>query len=99
MIPWYRHPRLWLGLILAIVIVAAIVLWARGSQTDRAHSPLPTPVAWGSSPLTTPIPEDAVSPPPSSWTNSGAILLWVALGLLLALGLAVVILRWYRTAA
>jgi hypothetical protein len=97
MAQWHRSPRLWLALILAAVVVAAVALWVRGVHTVSVRSPLPTPAAREASPLSTPTPGDTT--PPSSWTNSGAVLLWVAMGLLLALGIAIVILRWYRHTA
>ncbi|MEE8390758.1 MAG: hypothetical protein V3S14_08200 [Anaerolineae bacterium] len=96
---WYRHPRFWLVLALAVVLIAAAGLWLRGAQSGSDQSPLSTPVAARVSPLSTPIPENAPPSPPSSWTNGGAVLLWVALGILLALSIAFIILRWYRSAA
>ncbi|MCP4538469.1 MAG: hypothetical protein GY832_15140 [Chloroflexi bacterium] len=96
---WYRHPRFWFSLTLAVVLIVAVALWLRGTSFDGAQSPLPTPKAAAVSPLTTPSPENAAPSLPSAWSSGGAILLWVALGILLALGLAFVILRWYRGAA
>jgi hypothetical protein len=99
MTQWLRHPRLWLLLASAVVLIAAAGLWLRGARPGDGQSPLPTPAAAGGSPLSTPSPENAASSPPSSWTNGGAALLWVAIGILLALGIAFIILRWYRGAA
>ena len=98
MTQWYRHPRFWFSLTLAAVLIVAAALWLRGAWSGSDQSPLPTPVAAGVSPLVTPTPENTAPSPPSSWANGGAILLWVALGILLALGIAFVILRWYRGA-
>jgi hypothetical protein len=99
MAQWYRHPRFWFSLTLAAVLIVAAALWLRGSWPDSDQSPLPTPVAAGASPLATPTLENTTSSPPPSWASGGAILLWMALGALLALGIAFVILRWYRGAA
>lgn len=96
---WHRQPRFWLVLALAIVLIAAAGLWLRGTPSGSDQSPLPTPVAAAVSPLSTPIPENGPLSPPSSWSNGGAVLLWVALGILLALSIAFIILRWYRSAA
>jgi hypothetical protein len=96
MTQWHRHPRFWFSLALAAVLIVAAALWLRGVWFGSDQSPLPTPVAAGESPLSTPSAENAASSPPSAWSNGGAILLWVALGILLALGIAFVILRWYR---
>ncbi len=98
MTQWYRHPRFWFSLALAVVLIVVATLWLRGTWFGD-QSPLPTPVAAGVSPLATPSPGDTTSAPPSAWSNGGAILLWVALGILLALGIAFVILRWYRSDA
>ncbi len=98
MAQWYRHPRFWLVLAFLVVLVVAAALWLRGAQSDSAQSPLPTPVASAESPLPTPPPENGAPPPPASWTNGGAVLLWVALGILMALVITFVILRWYRGA-
>ncbi len=98
MTQWYRRPQLWFALALAVVIVTALALWLRGAQSGSGQSPLSTPAASTGSPLPTPTRENP-APPPSAWTNGGAVLLWVALGILLALGITFVMLRWYRGSA
>lgn len=97
MIKRRRSLGVWLLLVLmAVILIAAAALWLRGTQRDGDHSPLATPVAADASPLSTPTLENGMSPPPTSWSNGGVALLWVALGILLALIIAFVILRWYR---
>jgi hypothetical protein len=92
-----RSLGVWLLLVLAaVILIAAIVLWQRGMQPGGDHSPLATPAAAGASPLSTPAIEGGMSPPPTSWSNGGVALLWVALGILLALIITFVILRWYH---
>ena len=95
MAQWYRRPQVWLALASVVVLGAALALWLRGAQSGYDPSPLPTPAASAGSPLPTPTPDDA-APLLSAWTNGGAVLVWVALGILLALGITFVILRWYR---
>jgi len=96
---WHRHPRLWLLLALAVVFTAAAALWLCDGRSGGERSPLSTPAASEGSPLATPTPGNATSSPPSSWTTSGAVLIWIMLGILLALVIAFVILRGYRHAA
>jgi hypothetical protein len=92
---WHRL-RLWLALALAAVLVAAIALWLRGVLPEGGnHSALPTPAIAGASPLPTPPPSSVAVPPPA-WATGGAVLLWVALGIMLALGIAFVVLRRHR---
>ncbi|MCX7681521.1 MAG: hypothetical protein N2508_06110 [Anaerolineae bacterium] len=89
---WQRYPRLWIvAIVSALVLLAAAGLWLRGTSSPDSHSPLPT-LAW-SSPL---LNNATASPPPASWTNGGTALLWVALGILLAFGIAQLMLRWQR---
>ena len=92
-----RYLRVWLLLVLmAVILIAAAALWLRGAQPSGDHSPLATHTAADASPLATPTLENGTSPPPTSWSNCGVVLLWVALGILLALIIAFVILRWYH---
>ncbi|MDY7077923.1 MAG: hypothetical protein SXV54_13490 [Chloroflexota bacterium] len=91
--------RLWLALALALAFIVAVALWLCGTLPGSDRSPLPTPMISEESPLPTPTPLIVASSPPSSWTNGGAALLWVALGILLALSIAFLILRWYHHAA
>jgi len=95
MIHW-RRSSLWLAVALGVILVVAAVLWLRGVHLGGSRlSALPTPATSGESPLPTPT---SASPtmPLRSWTTGGAVLLWVALGLLLALSIAVIVLRWHR---
>ena len=78
-------PRLWLALALLVVLGAAAGLWMRGAQPDRTSpSPLPTPTP------------SSTATPPSPWVTGGAALLWVMLGIALALGIAFLIPRLHR---
>jgi len=84
---WWHRPRLWLALALAVVFIAAIAPWLRAPHVPQETSPLPTPAPPSTAAL------------PSSWTGAGAILLWVTLGIVLALGITFLLLRWYRRTA
>ena len=87
-------PRLWLALALLVVLGAAAALWLRGAQPDgTGPSALPSPPT--TSPLPTPKPPSTATPP-SPWATGGAVLLWVILGIALALGIAFLILRLHR---
>jgi hypothetical protein len=88
------RPRLWLALALALVLAAVAWLWLRGAWLGGGRSPLPT-LAPGLSPLPTPAP----STPLSHWVGGGAVLLWVTLGIMLALLIALVIVYWPRRVA
>lgn len=82
----FRRPRGLLLVLVAVLVVVAAVLVLRGNRREAAPatSPLPTPV-------------DAVETlEPPSQSTSAVVLLWVALGSLLALGVAALILRRSR---
>lgn len=82
---------LWLALALAVVLMVVTWLWLRGTWLDGAYSPLPPPL-FGESPLPTPV-SGAVLP-----SGGGFALLWVALGMVLALLVALIIVYWSRRA-
>ena len=85
----WRRLRLWLPLALVVVLIVGVALWLSGTlPPDRARSPLPTPLASEGSPVPAPLSA-------SLWRDAGIALLWVALGVLLALGV-VFILTYYR---
>ena len=87
--------RLRLILVLAVVVVAAAaMLWLRGVPGNTtASSPLPPHAVSQGSPLPTTVPLERV---PIPLVRAGATLLWVVLGGALALGIALVILRFQR---
>jgi hypothetical protein len=85
--------RLWFVIALFVILVVVAALWLRGTLQDSGSSPLPTPLAAGESPLALPIPSPPFPTPRASWTGGGAALLWVALGVVLALGIAFFSLR------
>jgi hypothetical protein len=88
--------RLWLALALIAVLLATAALWLRGMLPgSSSHSTLPTPATSGVSPLLTPTHAPALAPLPS-WATGGAVLLWVVLGIGLALGIAFIIVRRHR---
>jgi len=92
-----HRPGSWLLLALAAVLVAALVLWMGcAAPSGRARSPLPTPSEQMTSPLPTPAFTSTGVAPPLAWTMAGAVLLWVALGVLLGLGVALVVFRRHR---
>ena len=95
----WRRLRLWFALALATVLIAAAVLWLRGTLPGGgSESPLPIPLDPEMSPLPTPTPAYTVTLL-SSWTGAGAALLWAVLGVVLALGIAFAILHWHSRAA
>ena len=95
MIRWHG-PHLWLVSTLGVILVVAAALWLHGTRSGASSpSALPTPAIAEDSPLPTP----ALTPPavsPDSWVTGGAVLVWVALGIVLASGIAMVILRRHR---
>ena len=91
---WHRL-RLWLALVLVVVLIVAATLWLRGALPGGIRSALPTPALPGGSPLPTPMPASARSSAPA-WATGGGVLLWVALGIVLALGMAFITLRRHR---
>lgn len=95
----WRHLRLWFLWVLTVALVAATALWLRGALSGGGReSPLPTPLGSAMSPLLAPTPAHTAAQPPSR-TGAGAALSWALLGVALALGIAFVVLRWYRRAA
>lgn len=80
---------------LGVIVVVAAVLWLRGGRPGGDLSALPTPATSEESPLPTPT-SASLTTHLRSWTTGGAVLLWVALGILLALGIALIVLRWQR---
>ena len=93
-----RHRfRLWLALALVAVLIAAAVLWLRGTLPGgSSRSALPTPAIPGASPLPIPASPTSVRSSSPSWASGGAVLLWVVLGIGLALGIAFIIVRRHR---
>lgn len=87
------RSRPWLVLALVVALIAVLVLALRGMAPGSDRSTLSTPALAGVSPLPTPMPTEAQPPFKAS---GGMALLWVVLGIGLALSLAFVILRWYR---
>jgi hypothetical protein len=82
----FRRPRVLLLVLVAVIVIVAAVLVLRDNRlaTAPATSPLPTPA-------------DAVETlETSSRSTPAVVLLWVALGSLLALGVAFLILRRSR---
>ncbi len=88
------HHRLRLLFVLALVTVfaAAAVLWVYGPRIAE-HLSTPTPAA---RPTADSGGGAVVNPPPPVWSGGGAALVWVAVGIVLATGLAFVAARWYR---
>jgi hypothetical protein len=99
MIPW-RRPWLWLILALAVILIAVAVLWLPGvfpSGSNLSHLPADRlALETGASPLHTPTPLATSADVPPSWIGAGAALFWAALGLLLALGFAFLVVQRYR---
>ena len=95
MIRWHGS-HLWLVSTLGVILVVAAALWLRGTRSGASSSSaLPTPTIAGDSPLPTP----ALTPPaasPASWVTGGVVLVWVALGIVLASGIALIVLRRHR---
>jgi hypothetical protein len=92
-----RRLRLGLVLVLAAVLVAVAALWLHGALPyGDNHSPLPTPSHLRTSPLPTPTPSSAEAAVPPAWKGASVALVWVALGIVLALGVARIILGWNR---
>ena len=93
MIRWHRS-YLWLALALVAIILVAAALWLHGTRSGTGgRSALPTPAISADSPISTPTLKSP-TPPPTTRAAGGAVLLWVSLGIVLALGIALVILRW-----
>lgn len=99
MVPWHRL-RPWFALALVVVLIAAAALWLRGLLPGGGgHSPLLIPSAAGESPFATPPPTTAAASSPLAQAGIGAVLLWVALGVVLALAITLIILLWHRRTA
>ena len=95
MTQWTRlRPWLVLVLIAAAVIAAAIRI--QSALPGISVSPVSLPEGSRASPLATPPAEVVDDPPLPLWTYRGAILMWVVVGAVLALGVAFVILRGPR---
>lgn len=82
--------RLWVVLALALVLVVVTWLWLRGKWL-AGDSPLSVPQF--ESPLPTPVSSRSALP-----SGGGVALLWVALGIVLTLLIALVIVYWPRRA-
>jgi hypothetical protein len=98
MAPWHRL-RPWFALALVVVLIAVAALWLRGLLPSGGHSPLLIPSATGESPLATPPPTTAAASSPPAQAGIGAVLLWVALGVVLALAITLIILLRHRRTA
>ena len=95
MIRWHGS-HLWLVSTLGVIFVVAAALWLHGTQSGASSpSALPTPAIAVDSPLPTPALTSAMASR-TSWTAGGAVLVWVALGIVLASGIALVVLRRHR---
>jgi len=81
---------LWFALALAVVLTVITWLWLRGTWLSGGYSPLPAP-RFGESPLVTPVSSEGALP-----SRGGAMLLWVVLGIVLALLIVLVIVYWPR---
>ena len=103
--PWMglNSRRSWLLLAVTVlaVVVAALVL--KSALPGGGVSPLATPASAAESPLPGPdgLPQDPGTPgltdeSPSLWPGAAAALLWVALGIILALGLSALVRRLLR---
>lgn len=91
--------RIWLIVaLIGLCFVAAGVLWTWDTPPDASQSPINPPLA-GASPLATPPTTPTPTAIPSSWTGAGAALLWIMLGILLALGIISAIYIWDRRSA
>ena len=84
-------------LALVVVLFVAAALWLRGLLSGGGgHSPLLIPSAAGESPLATPPLTTAAASSPLAQVGIGAVLLWVALGVVLALAIALITLLRHR---
>lgn len=91
-----HRVRLLIVLTFFVALFVTGALWLRGTLWPDYGRRLPPPTSQVEvSPLLTPTP--SVAPPPSSaLVSGGAVLLWVVLGIMLALIITFVMLRWYR---
>ena len=85
-----RRTSRWFVPLMAVLLTAALFLWLGGMLLARRGAPLapPTSPLASESPLPTPTLPPEETTPPAAWTGGGAALLWVAVGTLLGLGLA-----------
>ena len=92
MIQWTRLWP-WLGFVLVAALVIAAALWMQGTLPGSSVSPVSLPENAATSPLATPSPGSADNPSPPALTRLGAILMWMVVGAVLALGIAFLYLR------
>ncbi len=91
--------RFWLVMaLLGLAIVAAGILWTWDESPEVGQSPINPPLT-STSPLATPQVTLTPTPIPSSWTGAGAALLWIMLGIFLALGIISIVYIWDRRSA
>lgn len=92
MIQWTRVWP-WFGFLLVAALVIAAALCIQGALPGSSVSPVSLPVNSATSPIATPSLGAAHDPPLPALTHLGAILMWMVVGAVLALGIAFVYLR------
>lgn len=91
-----RNIRLWLLLALVVLVALALASWLPDLLLPgSSHSPLPTPSATGDTAAGNP----ALASTAPSLAPVLAALLWIALGIVLALGIVFVATHWHRRRA
>ena len=91
----HRPFRVLLVLVLVVLLViVAIVLWRPGGPLAGTPRPPDSPMAV--SPLPSPSATSVSESPPDMWWGRATALLWVVLGVFLALGLAFLVVRRHR---